>query len=190
MKRLILTDCFGVILDEIAPNWFQEHFTSPEEAKALKDKYFVPFDLGDISFDEVMEKMAKELHFDAKELKDYWLNGVVINQNLLAFYDSLREQGDVIALASNAGKPFLDDILDQHDLRKHFDAIFISSHFHIVKPDHAFYRACLSQFHEPFSEIFMIDDSLANLKGLEELGIQAIHYHGLEELMTLLKKKG
>ena len=186
MARLILTDCFGVVLDEIAPIWFQEHFRNPQEAKLLKDKYFVPFDLGDVSFDEVMGQMAEELHFEKDELKEYWLEGVVINQELLAFYDHLREQGDIIALASNAGKPFLDDILDQHDLRRHFDAVFISSHFHIVKPNPAFYEKCLSSFSDPFSEIFMIDDSPANLQGLRELGIQPILFQGNEELRKRL----
>ncbi|MBP5216601.1 MAG: HAD-IA family hydrolase [Bacilli bacterium] len=189
MKRLILTDCFGVILNEIAPYWFQEHFTNPEEAKVLKDKYFVPFDLGEIGFDEVMEKMAQELGFDAEVLKEFWKNGVVIDHELLAYYDSLREKGDYIALASNAGTPFLDDILDSHDLRKHFDEIFISSHLHIVKPDLRFYETCLSDFPMPYSQVIMIDDQTRNLEGLEKLGIQPILYRGIEDLKVKLEEK-
>ncbi len=186
MARLILTDCFGVLLDEIAPNWFREHFNNPEKAKELKDKYFVPFDLGEISFEVVMEKMGEELHFDPKELSAYWRGNVRIDQNLLAYYDHLRENGDIIALASNAGSPFLDDVLDQHDLRKRFDFVFISCHFHIAKPDLRFYEACLNECGKDFEEIFMIDDSEKNLAHVKELGIAPILYKGLSDLKKIL----
>ena len=186
MARLILSDCFGVVLDEIAPYWFQDHFSSPEKAKELKDAYFVPFDLGEISFDEVMEKMGEELHFDPKDLKEFWNSHVEIDHALLDYYDSLRKKGDVIALASNAGYPFLDNILDKHDLRKHFDKVFISCHFHVAKPDLAFYRLCLKEFQEPFSEVFMVDDSKKNLIEVPKLGIKPILYRDLKELKAIL----
>jgi hypothetical protein len=47
-NKLVIFDCFGVIFDEIAPVFFRRHFDE-ETAKVLKDKYFIPADMGEIT---------------------------------------------------------------------------------------------------------------------------------------------
>ena len=61
-NRLVIFDCFGVIFEEIAVKFFNAHF-SPEQAAVLKDKFFVPADLGQITYDEIFENMEKELRW-------------------------------------------------------------------------------------------------------------------------------
>ena len=70
MANLILSDCFGVIMNEIAVDWFNEHFDDPKIAMTLKEKYFNDCDLGDVSLDEVFESIGKDLGYDPNERKD------------------------------------------------------------------------------------------------------------------------
>ena len=54
-NRLIIFDCFGVIFDEVAVRFFNKHF-APGQAAEIKDKFFIPADLGEIEYDEIFEK--------------------------------------------------------------------------------------------------------------------------------------
>ena len=56
-NRLVIFDCFGVIFGEVAP-LFLRKYLSDEEADAIKDKIFVPADLGQITYDELLDTLA------------------------------------------------------------------------------------------------------------------------------------
>lgn len=184
MGNLILCDCFGVILDEVAVGWFRDHFEDKAMADALKDKYFVDVDLGNISLDDVFEKMGKELGFDTEEIKKDWYLRVKIRQDVLDYIDELRSKGNTLVLLSNAGYPFIHDMIKKFSFEKHFDKIFVSCDHHLIKPDPAFYSLAVNSFEEKFDKIFMIDDSPRNLEPLKDLGITPLLFLDLE----LLKK--
>ena len=53
-NRLIIFDCFGVIFEEVAPVFLRRHLP-PEKADKIKDKLFIPADLGLITHDELLQ---------------------------------------------------------------------------------------------------------------------------------------
>ena len=182
MGNLILTDCFGVILNEVAVSWFNDHFSNRAEAAALKEKYFHEVDMGNISSNAVFDKLEEDLGYDGQKLKKDWYRRIHLRMEVLDYLISLRKKGNKLALLSNAGSPFIDEIIEKYGLASCFDAIFVSCHHHLVKPDPAFYELAVSSFKDKFEHIYMIDDMERNLTPLPALGITGILFTDLDSL--------
>lgn len=185
MKNLLIFDCFGVICSEIAPVWFVRHFEE-SEAKRLKAHYFAGADRGDTDIETLIHRLAVGLGFDADEIRREWGEIFSLNRSLLEFIRKLRNANHVVLL-SNAPEGLVERIFDHFDLWKEFDRVYISSHYRMAKPDRAFYQLCLDAFRGQYDRAFMIDDNLANLEGLEEIGITPIRFTSNAALLQTLK---
>ena len=187
MKNLLIFDCFGVVCSEIAPVWFGQHF-EPEEAKRLKSLYFARADRGDTDIETLIERLAVGLGFDAEDIRREWGEVFSLNHPLLDKIRLLRREHHV-ALLSNAPEGLVERIFDHFGLWEQFDRVFISSHYHMAKPDREFYGLCLNAFDGQYDRAFMIDDNLANLDGLEPIGITPIHFTSNEALFAQLEQE-
>ena len=70
-KRLIIFDCFGVIFDEVAPVFIKKYLPL-KEAEVLKEKLFVPADMGEVTYDELLSNMAEALKLDKEAMIKEW----------------------------------------------------------------------------------------------------------------------
>ena len=156
-NRLIIFDCFGVIFNEVAPVFLRKYLPE-EEAAAVKDKIFVPSDLGQITYDELLDTLIKKLRGTAD-----------------------------IALLSNAPLGLVERIFDEYGLTCLFDKMVVSSAIKLAKPDPEIYRYCVAQFDREYDEIYMIDDNSANLEPLEAMGITPILFTSAESVTQVLK---
>ena len=183
-KRLIIFDCFGVIFDEIAPIFFRNHFEE-ETAAILKEKYFVPADLGEIRRDELFELMSAELGIEKSVILNEWDELTRFRPYMAPIIEKLGEKAD-IALLSNAPLGFVEEIFEKNNLTRLFDKMFISSSLKMAKPDPAIYLHCVNSFDKKYDEIFMIDDSPKNLEKLPEIGITPILFTDTESMLRKL----
>ncbi len=186
-NKLIIFDCFGVIFGEIAPVFFSRHFEGDEAAK-LKDKYFIPADMGLINREELFTLMAEELSMEKQAILDEWEELIRLNENMPPVIEALGKKYD-IALLSNAPTGFVENLMKEHNLEHLFDKMFVSSALKMAKPDPAIYRHCVCAFEKNYDEIFMIDDNLKNLEVLPELGIKGIHFTSIENMLRDLGEK-
>ena len=184
-KKLVIFDCFGVICSSVAARWFARNFP-PEEAARLKEKYFDGADRGDVDLATVIRQMARDLNIPEAQLHRQLGEGFTLNRPLLEKIRQLRKTCHV-ALLSNAPRGSVEGIFDHFDLWDHFDRVFISSHYRMVKPDREFYLLCLDAFRGSYDVAYMIDDTLCNLENLEQIGIQPIHFTDNETLFERLK---
>ncbi len=179
-KQLIIFDCFGVIFGEVAP-LFLRKFLPREEADALKEKLFVPADLGQVTYDELMTNMAKALGMKKEEMIPQWEALFILKEEIVPVIRKLREESD-IALLSNAPLGVVEGLLDKYALWDLFDGTVISCNVGMAKPDEAIYKYCISLFGGTYDKIYMIDDNLTNLEHLPSIGITPILYRGVEDL--------
>lgn len=182
-KRLIIFDCFGVVFGEVAPVFFRKHFP-PEEAAVLKDKYFIPADLGLVTFDELFDSISEELGMNKEDVLTEWNSIIRLNEDLIPVIKELKKDSDVILL-SNAVESFVEGLFEEYNLTPLFDRIFISCHLKMAKPDPAIYQYAVAQMNKEYDEIYMIDDNFANIKNLHEIGIKGIQYKSVEDLNVL-----
>lgn len=185
-NKLIIFDCFGVIFGEIAPIFFNRYF-SPEEAAILKDKFFVPADLGLVTYEELFDNMAKELNMPKEEILKEWEALICLNEPIVPVIKELGKTAD-IALLSNAPLGFVERLFEEYDLADLFDRTFISCNIKMAKPDPGIYRYCISQMDKDYDEIYMIDDNPANLEPLRAIGIKPVHFTDIESMLKDLNK--
>ena len=184
-NKLIIFDCFGVIFDEIAPVFFNRYL--PEDKAAdVKEKIFVPADLGMIPYEQIFEEISKELNMDKNSVIEEWESLIQLNNDMVAVIKKLGECAD-IALLSNAPLGFVEKIFDKYSLNSLFDKIFISCNIKMAKPDIEIYKYCISQFNKDYDKIYMIDDNIKNLEHLPSIGIIPIHFIDIEHMLTELK---
>lgn len=186
-NRLIIFDCFGVIFEEIAPVFFRNHFEE-KTAAALKEKYFVPADLGVITREELFDRMSAELGMKKEDILSEWETLICLRSYMVPIIEKLRDTAD-IALLSNAPLGFVEKIFEENSLTPLFDRIFVSSKLKMAKPDPAIYLHCVNSFGKKYDEVFMIDDNAKNLERLPEIGITPILFTDAETMLRELSKK-
>ncbi len=183
-NKLVIFDCFGVIFDEIAPPFFRRHFDE-ETAKVLKDKFFIPADLGEITREELFERMSTELGMKKEDILAEWEELIRLRPYMVTEIEKIREKADV-ALLSNAPLGFVEGLFEKHNLTYLFDKMFISCNLKMAKPDKEIYLHCVSSFGKDYEEIYMIDDSLPNIENLHEIGIKGIHFKDVGSLSQIV----
>lgn len=186
-KKLIIFDCFGVIFGEVAPLFLRKYLTE-EEATAVKDKIFVPADLGQITYDELLDTLALTVKADKAEVTREWNKLFVLKEDTVELIKRLKKTAD-IALLSNAPLGLVEKMFDEYGLTSLFDKMVISSAVKLAKPNPEIYRYCVAQFGKEYDEIYMIDDNIGNLEPLAELGITPVHFTGIESVLTALAKE-
>ena len=184
-NELIIFDCFGIIFGEIAPVIFERYF-SEEEAKALKDKYFVPADLGEVTLDEIFGGMAEEIGISRERLEREWNELIVLNEKIIPVIERLREERTVILL-SNAPLGFVEKLMKEYELEYLFDKIFISCNLKMAKPHPEIYLHCVNSFENKFRKVYMVDDNVKNLEPLPALGITPVHFTDVDTMIEKLK---
>ena len=184
--RLIIFDFFGVLGGEMSPKWFKKHF-DPERAMELKNKYFIPADNGVYTIYETLEHIAQDLGFNYDDVVAGFKENVKVNEELFNYVLKLKEN-NTVCLLSNAAIGIFDLFYPDVNVYKYFDKVFISSEYHMQKPDPKFYLTCVNSFDNEFKEVFMIDDNYKNIKDLGEINIKGIQYKNNEELFELLDK--
>lgn len=183
-NRLVIFDCFGVIFGEVAP-LFLRKYLSDEEADAIKDKIFVPADLGQITYDELLDTLAVTVGVDRDEVIREWNKLFILKDDTVELIEKLRETAD-IALLSNAPLGLVEKMFEEYGLTCLFDKMIVSSAIGLAKPDLEIYRYCVAQFGREYDKIYMIDDNSANLAPLKEIGITPILFTGVESVASVL----
>ena len=184
-NRLFIFDFFGVLSSEVAPKFFDNHFSN-EDSKKTKDQYFIPADSGKYSFLETLKRISDDYKLDYEKVKKEFKSYAVLNNALLNKLLELRKN-NYVALLSNAASGTFDYLFDGFDFDKYFDKHFISCDYKIKKPDLAFYELCYNSFNN-IEEAYFFDDNLPNVTVLEGSKIEGIQYKNNKELFNFLDK--
>lgn len=182
--KLIIFDCFGVIFEEVAPTFLKKYLVE-DKALIIKEELFVPADLGKISYDELLTNMARVLEVDKAEMTKEWNSMFLLRESILPVIRSLSEKHDVVLL-SNAPLGVVEEQFEKHGLTPLFKRMFISCNLGLAKPDKEIYLHCIREMGKDYDEVYMIDDSLANLEHLPEIGITPIHYKKDDSVLKAL----
>lgn len=180
---LVIFDCFGVIMNEVAPVFLKKYLPS-DKADKIKEELFNPADMGEVTYDELLDNMAKALGMARSEMEPEWNAMFSIRAEIIPVIRKLREKAD-IALLSNAPLGVVEGILDRYALWDLFDETVISCNVKMAKPDEKIYKHCISLFNKRYDRIYMVDDNIVNLEHLPSIGIIPIHYRNVEDLNVI-----
>ena len=173
-----LTDFFGVIVDEMGPQFFKKQFG--EQGSIIKDRYFNKVDIGEISFDEVLRMIAKDYDYKYEDVRDEFYSYLKLKPKTVELLKQIKKKANIV-LCSNAGEHLVEDIISKFNLSPIFDKVFISYKYHMAKPDLNFFLLAKNSF--PNSKTYyMLDDNMKNLENLGKIDIRSLHFVSEDQL--------
>ncbi|NDJ52804.1 MAG: HAD family phosphatase [Chloroflexi bacterium] len=134
--------------------------------------------LGEISVTNYHAKIGQQLRLSETEtdvlLRDFYA-GDVIDRDLTAYIQQIRDRGVPVGLLSNFSLELL-DILHGAQLDDLFDQRVISAEIGAMKPDPKAYRAILMKLNAEPNQALFIDDMQANVDAAHSLGMAALQF--------------
>lgn len=182
-KKLIIFDCFGVIVSEVAPFWLRERF-SEDEAVKIKSGLVGDADLGIVGEKELYERLSAISGEPPQKIKEDWFSRAVFNEEVIKKIKKLKEKYTV-TLLSNAVENMVQTLFGDR-LYELFDEVIISSVEKIAKPDGKIFRLMLERTGYSAHEAIFIDDNPVNIGAAAEVGIDGILFKNAEQLDCLI----
>ena len=197
----IVFDLGGVLVDldfKAAINGLQKAgFANVKEQLQAFDRegIFQKFELGEMTADEfrtaIRENSTVEL--TDEEVDNLW-NAMLLEipREKLELILDLRGKY-MVYLLSNTNSIHWDYVCKNafnyrgFRVKDYFEETFLSYEMHLAKPDKAIFEKVLQDANLLPEETLFIDDSEANCKAAEEVGIHAHHYHIGDDLSKVFE---
>ena len=160
-----------------------------------RDGIFQKFELGEMTAEEfrtaIRENSTVEL--TDEEVDNLW-NAMLLEipREKLELILALRGKY-MVYLLSNTNSIHWDYVCKNafnyrgFRVKDYFEETFLSYEMHLAKPDKAIYEKVLQDANLLAEETLFIDDSEANCKAAEEVGIHAHHYHIGDDLSKVFE---
>jgi 2-haloacid dehalogenase len=146
------------------------------------------------TWDEAVEALTRQ-HPEHAELiaayRDRWTEtlGEAIGPTV-AVLDELRQTGVRLFALSNWSAETFPAARPRYPFLEWFEGIVISGEVGITKPDERVYRHLLERFGLDAASTVFIDDSEANVRAAQEVGMIAIRFEGGDALRSALTEVG
>ena len=197
----IVFDLGGVLVDldfKNAINGLQQAgFANVKEQLQAFDQngIFQKFELGEINADEFRTAIRENstVTLTDEEVDALWNSMLLeVPRKKLELILELRGKY-MVYLLSNTNSIHWDYVCNNafnyrgFRVNDYFEETFLSFEMHLAKPDKAIFEKVLHEANLLPEETLFIDDSEANCKAAEELGIHAHHYHIGEDLSKIFE---
>ena len=197
----IVFDLGGVLIDldfKSAINGLQKAgFSNVKEQLQAFDRegIFQKFELGDISADAFRSAIRENsiITLTDSEIDNLWnLMLLEIPREKLELILELRGKY-MVYLLSNTNSIHWDYVCKNafnyrgFRVNDYFEKTFLSFEMHLAKPNKAIFEKMLNDANLLPEETLFIDDSEANCKAAEEIGIHAHHYHIGDDLSKIFE---
>ena len=197
----IVFDLGGVLVDldfKAAINGLQEAgFANVKEQLLAFDRggIFQKFEVGEITADEFRTAIRENstVTLTDEEVDNLWnLMLLEIPREKLELILELRSKY-MVYLLSNTNAIHWDYVCKNafnyrgFRMEDYFEETFLSFEMHLAKPDKAIFEKVLSEANLLPEETLFIDDSEANCKAAQEIGIHAHHYHIGDDLSKIFE---
>ena len=199
--RNIVFDLGGVLVDldfKAAINGLQEAgFANVKEQLQSFDRegIFQKFELGEMTAEEFRTAIRENstMTLTDEEIDALW-NAMLLEipREKLELILHLRGKY-MVYLLSNTNSIHWDYVCKNafnyrgFRVEDYFEETFLSYEMHLAKPDKAIFEKVLSDANLLAEETLFIDDSEANCKAAQEVGIHAHHYHVGDDLSKIFE---
>jgi putative hydrolase of the HAD superfamily len=135
---------------------------------------YADLERGAITQAEWNERTAALLGIDGTNLLGRVLEDLHPEPTVIAAAQAARAAGIRVGIFSNSlgTEPY--DVYAGYDIEQRYDAVLISEHYKMRKPDAAIYPIMLDLMRLPGDACVFVDDTARNLPPAEELGIATI----------------
>ena len=186
MIKNIVLDMGNVLLDYNPDVSLDRFCSSEEEREVIRRELFdgpewQMGDRGDIlekdRFDLVKVRVPEKYHEALRNCTEQW--DICMNplEGAREFCEYARNHGYGVYILSNASDAFYRYFPKFMPL-SFFDGVFVSSDYHMLKPDEEIYRTFLARYGLAAEECLFIDDRAENVAGARKTGMNTFLFEG------------
>lgn len=186
MKKVLLTDFFGVLGSEDAPLFFRR-YVPEKEVPLWVEQYFHRGDRGEWTFEEIIQHISQDMKLDPEYIRHEIFS---IPEPHQAYIDLLREEkklGKKIVLVSNASDTLPDVLMKRFGIADLFDYSYISYQHKVTKPDPKVFSIVLDAIHEKGEDCLFVDDNENNLVPARTFSIETVLYEDTSEVREKIR---
>ncbi len=178
-KPLLVFDCFGVVVEEVAYIWLARHMSRAESLEIINTT-FVAVDEGRITSADCFKILEERSGIPASEIEQEWNEIGELKQDTFNFIKNNQDKY-YFALLSNAGVNYITPLLEKYELNSLFSKIYISAALHIAKPSKEIFLHVLKTINVPYTVAIMIDDNPVNIKAAESVGMGGVVFTNMAQ---------
>ncbi len=185
---VLLTNGWGRVERNNAVAHFQLNGDEVQERHHLT---FDTYEQGKLSLDEYLKRIVfyEPRNFSSDEFIAFMLKQSTAYQDTIDFFLSLKYKYDLNVIAvNNEGKELNEFRIKEFNLGVLFDAFVSSCFVHLRKPDADLFRMAIDISQASPEVSLYIDDRHMFVEVAQTLGMNGIHYLGLDDVKEKLKK--
>lgn len=171
MSKVLFTDFFGVIVHDSGNEWLRAHNLFEH-----KKEIFPLGDIGEISEDEVFNRLSKLSGVPKQEIFDHFETLAILNNDTVRLLRELKKRSFKIVVLSNCYDSVLERRIKQFNLEDIFDDVIISYKIGMIKPNKDIYEYAFKKICSEYDDVYFMDDQEINLRSPKELGWKVIHF--------------
>jgi 2-haloacid dehalogenase len=198
MKKTIVFDIGGVLIDWNPRYLYQKIFSDPEEMEFFLREICSPewnaqADAGK-SYQDAIDELIPQYPDYEEPIRLFYqrweeMIGGTFPQ-VIKILDDLRAAGYPLAALSNWPAETFPIVQAKYEFLDWFNPLLISGRIGYKKPQPEFYSLMLCAVDRDPSECIFIDDTLENISAADQLGITSIHFHTAKQLAEELTRMG
>jgi HAD superfamily hydrolase (TIGR01509 family) len=178
MKNIVFD--LGRVVFAQDPTKSTEHFKQffSYVSQSPMPQFWVDYDLGVSSIDDVAEQLAQYRGVEVAYAKDMILQAIGKQETIRPtenLISELKQAGYKLYVLSNMSREFI-DFLRQKEVYANFDGDVVSCEVGVVKPMPEIYDILLEKFSLEASQTLFIDDRRENVDAAAEKGIEVFHF--------------
>ena len=190
----IFFDLFGVLLgidQSVVVQYLSKLIGAPylEAREIAMGEPFMRLERSEINFtqyvDEIRAALPNGNRIDADDLRDIWMNSKVGEMPAVALLEKLQSNCG-IWIISNTTESHIRSLQSKFSFFTLVSGIITSERAGAHKPNQKIFQFALSEANTDSVSSIFIDDSYANVKSAEELGIVSHHYTGFNKLIKFI----
>ncbi len=182
MIKAIIFDCFGVLYLG-AHRALEERW--PRHAIEL-DNLTRQLDYGYMDKDEYCRVAAGIVGSSAQKIEEILKSEHTLNSPLITYIEKELKPKYKIAMVSNIGRGWIQNMFDDYLLHDVFDVVVQSGDEGVTKPHPQIFELCAERLNLETDECVMIDDLPENIAGADAAGMSGIVYGNLRDLQKEL----
>ncbi|MCQ2087714.1 MAG: HAD-IA family hydrolase [Bacilli bacterium] len=173
MSKVLFTDFFGVIVQDSGNSWLKSH-----NLFERKNEIFPLGDIGDISEDEVFNRLSKMSGEPKQQIFAHFESLAILNPDTVKMLRELKKRNYKIVVLSNCYDSVLERRIKQFDLDDIFDDVIISYQIHMIKPHKGIFEYAYKKHCVAGDDVYFMDDTEINLTAPRELGWYVVKFDG------------
>ncbi len=177
-----MIDMYGVIIEESKGNFIPytlAHFLEAEHPRLIRafrqEQLFTRAGNGEMGSEEFLTRLGYADPVGA--MRDYLENWLTLDPGFKPFVERLSRRDLDFVLLSNDVAEWNTCLMELYELDIYFKDVIVSGQIHMRKPQEEIFRYTLERLGCSARECVFVDNSAANLRAAQRLGIRTVHFN-------------